>query len=133
MNDGLTTTDINPYQSPPTVEQPASSRMYASAAKAFLAGAWRGAKFGGKWMSLILGILTLVVCVAFCVGIIYRFYRQGYDVQALLQGLKIAGLCVFTTAYVTAITAVISAIMMGIGEVGSHWRDKNKSNSTTVS
>jgi hypothetical protein len=133
MNDGLTTADTNPYQSPLTVEQPASPRVYPSAAKAFLAGAWQGAKFGGKWMSLILGILTLVVCVAFCVGIIYRFYRQGYDVQALLQGLKIAGLCVFTTAYVTAITAIVSAIMMGIGEVATYCRAKKRPDSTTAS
>jgi hypothetical protein len=123
------TIEENPYQSPLTDSQDASSRLeckYPTATRAVLAGAWKGAKFGAKWMGLILGSIVFVICVFFSVEIVYRIYRQGYDYQYVLEGLKLFGSCILGVLLITFYTAIISAIIMGVSEGVSYWRSNKK-------
>ena len=125
MTDELTTTDENPYQSPLPVEQDATGRSYPSARKAFLAGAKRGAKFGGKWVGLVLGSLATFVCVVMCATAGYIVYRFGYDNLHPPEGLLWAMVMVIVAcAYTTLVAAIMSAIIMGIGEAVFYWRSR---------
>jgi hypothetical protein len=117
--------DANPYQSPLNAGQDGerSAVEYSSAAKAFLVGAWRGAKFGGKWMGLILGGLTFFLIAAMCALTAYRMYCwPAVAVPCFLAVLKVSGVCLLAFGSTTLFTAVISAIIMGIGEGVSYWR-----------
>jgi hypothetical protein len=133
MNNELTTIYENPYQSPLTIGQDASSGSYPSATKAFLAGAKRGAKLGGKWMGLILGTLSLAVIAFSVVVIVYRASMLGYESKIVLEFLGVIGSLLFGTAGVTLLTAVICSIIMGIGESVYHWQSRRKAKSTTTS
>jgi hypothetical protein len=136
MNDELTTIGVNPYQSPLAAGQEANDRAeikYPSARTAFLAGARRGAMFGGKWMALILGSILIVVCVAMTAMTIFIIYHRPNDTpRGFLDLLEFFGLCIFAFVSATSFTAGISAIMMGIGEIGCHCRAKKKATTTTI-
>jgi hypothetical protein len=134
MNDEVTTIQDNPYRSPLPDGQVASRSdiIYPSAAKAFLAGAWRGAKFGGKWMALSLGSLMLILVVAICGMLVYEMSWRGYDGKHVLEGLKGVGLCALALMHMTFLAAAAGAIIMGIGESVSY-RRRNRSGATTTS
>jgi hypothetical protein len=137
MDEQLITSDENPYRSPQAAVSAPDDRaaaQYPSAKKAFLAGAWRGAKFGGKWMGLILGGILIVESVAMIgVKAYFTFRWPGRNPPLdLLELLKLIGISILAFVYCTSITAVISAIMMGIGEVGYYWRAKKRAETTNI-
>jgi hypothetical protein len=134
MNDELTTINENPYQSPLTGGQDAlpARTAYPSVTSAVLAGAWRGAKFGGKWMALSLGSLLLIVLVAVCGTIVYEMSWRGYDGKRVLEGLEGVGWCVLALMQATLLAAAVGAIIMGIGEGISYWRGKRGDAITTT-
>jgi len=124
--DELTTAEENPYESPLAVEPDATKPSYPSAKKAFLAGAKRGAKVAGKWMGLILGSFALLVFAIICFGILHRLYRLGYDDWHPSEGLWTMVMLIVACAYSTLVAAIISAVIMGTGEVVSYWRSRRK-------
>jgi hypothetical protein len=134
MTQEVTTVEENPYQSPLTDGEHAqlSGTAYPSATKAALAGAWRGAKFGGIWMALSLGSLMLILVVAICGMLVYEMSWRGYDGKRVLEGLKGVGLCALGLMYTTFLAAAAGAIIMGIGEVVSYQRRKRRGATTTT-
>jgi hypothetical protein len=138
MNDELTIPDDDSGLSPSAVGRDTSDGpriVYPSAAKAFRAGAWRGAKFGGKWTALILGSLLFVVNLAMLAMLLYCMYRWPTDQPPLtfLDVLKLVGVCILVLVHTTLVTAAVSAIIMGIGEGISYWQSGRKARIPTVS
>jgi hypothetical protein len=134
MSEELTTIADNPYQSPladvPDAQR--SGTVYPSATRAVLAGAWRGAKFGGKWMALSLASLMLVLVVAICGMLVYEMSWRGYDGKRVLEALKGVGLCVLALLQMTFLAAAAGAIITGIGESVSYRRRKRRGATTTT-
>jgi hypothetical protein len=134
MSEELTTINENPYQSPLTGGQDAlpARTAYPSVTRAVLAGAWRGAKFGAKWMALSLGILLLIVLAAVCGMIVYEMSLRGYNGKLVLERLTGVGWCVLALMCATFHAATVGAIIMGIGEGISYWRGRRRGAITTT-
>ena len=125
----------NPYESPLMDVQDASRSevKFASAAKAFLAGAWRGAKLGAKWSLLILaipyGILLLLACsVVFVVTV-----RHGGDIGVLLSGMRMIGMQIPILAYIALCGPAGCSVGIGLCEALTYWRDHRRPKRPTVS
>ena len=102
--------------------------IYPSATKAFLAGAWRGAKFGGKWMGMILGGVAVVVCLIVCLAP----GPEGPCSPFVSFKLSLYACAVLGVAYGTIPAALIGALIMGVGEGMSYCREKKKSETATT-
>jgi hypothetical protein len=133
MNDQPTTTDTNPYRSPSIVGQDAAVRQYASAGQALRAGAWRGAKFGAKWMALIWAVPFVALFVFVCGAILYRTYSYGYNSGFFWSGLEMLGTWILFFVYGTFCAGLACAVGMGLGEVVPYWRSHKRANMSTDS
>jgi uncharacterized membrane protein len=110
----------NPYASPTAVlEKEVPKDGYASRKQAIFAGVKRGAKFGGKWMLLIILPISLLVWTISFARLIYLWIKLDYDFEFLQKFWNlhlyhiffswVAGLC-----YLTFLSALIGAMIMGI-------------------
>jgi hypothetical protein len=89
---------------------------YASRTQAALTEGWRGAKFGGKWMGIILTVLATLMWTFFFGKGFYLWIWKGVDVGPIFRNpivLKTFGLTIGVIAYVTFVTAFIGALIMG--------------------
>jgi hypothetical protein len=119
MSHELTMPAENPYQTPPTFELSAviqPRRVYKSRRQAVLVEAWRGAKFGGKWMALIVTALFATLWAATLAEAIYsrRWRREGFWSAPL--HIDPVELFVFTPLFIacaTLVAAVFGALIMG--------------------
>jgi hypothetical protein len=135
IQNNLAALEENPYQSPMYGGHNANSRKkveYHSAKEAFAAGLRRGAKFGAKWMGIILGSLTFILCLFVGVRLILFVCRQGYDYRYIMDALMILGRFILFTLVTTFGTSLISAFMMGVAEWHSHWRSGRKAKRPAV-
>jgi ABC-type Fe3+ transport system permease subunit len=82
-----------------------------------LAGAWRGAKFGGKWPAIILTILMVAIWVVYLAMIVSLWLLRGTDLwQTLkpLEFLKMIGFSLGFVLYVTFVTGMVGGLIMGV-------------------
>lgn len=135
MDNESTTANENPYQSPLTTGQEVVRPKieYPSAAKAFLAGAKRGAKSGGKWTALVL-LIPLAALVIFVFVSFLRFtLKWGFDSKMLLGGLALIGWQSLFLAYMVFAVAFATAIGRGMREALVHRRSHKNSKATPTS
>ena len=107
---------------------------YQSRGQAIRAGAWRGAKFAGKWMAAILIVLALVVWAPLIGLIVYRWLWQGikfwYLVEAAHLGwlpvLRAVGSTVGGIVVGTIWGALIGALIMGVAAAFDYEKPKQR-------
>jgi hypothetical protein len=125
MSDELTILDENPYRSPESLVLSPVFRAeikYPSAIKAVLGGAWRGAKFGAKWIGLFLGGLAFILCAIVGVQLYYHVYRHGFDIRYALDAFLIICRYLFFVLTATLFTSVISSFIMAFCDGMSYWQ-----------
>jgi len=109
----------NPYVSPAILDTPKArqdGRRYRSRMQAVLAGLWRGAIFGGKWMAAILIVLAILVWTPIVVLFLYRWLWQGCDAGEMIKVLHpVRGICLTLLFIIngTLCAAVVGALIMG--------------------
>jgi hypothetical protein len=114
---------INPYQSPETAQRTVDPQpVYRSRKHAFLAGLWRGAKFGGRLSSIVFGTLFLIVWIGIGLLFLYSWLVRGADPWILLErtnlraGIRVTfGAVLICTAFGTVIGAMITGVAALIG------------------
>jgi hypothetical protein len=118
--DELTVLEENPYQTPSTFERMAVPRpepVFRSRTQAVLAGAWRGAKFGGKWPAIILTILMVAIWAVYLGMIVSLWLLRGtgfWQTLKPLEFLKMVGLSLGSVLYVTFVTGMVGGVIMGV-------------------
>lgn len=91
--------------------------IYRSRSEAVRAELWRGAKFGGKWMALIIISIDLILWVAIGAKLLYEIYRNGIVAwYSLAPGLpRLMLLTSGVAAAATIYSAIFGSIIMGAG------------------
>ena len=101
---------------------PTYGQHYHSRGHAIRAGAWRGAKFGGKWMAATLTVISLVVWAGMIGFIVYRWLWDGMALSRLVTAgtggpyklLQMLGSTVGAIVVGTVWGAILGALIMGV-------------------
>jgi hypothetical protein len=123
----------NPYASPRVPCPPKTEAVvYSSRWRATRADAWHGAKFGGKWMFLVISSLFAFSFASFIAGVLYLWLWKGTPLSLILKGidlLEVFGMPLICILWMTLVTAAISAAIMGAGAAIS-WRKPSSGEDT---
>jgi uncharacterized integral membrane protein len=124
--------DPNPYLSPVIPQVSTEVKVqpeYPSRTKAIAAGFWRGAKFGGKWMAIILIFLSILLWIFFAAAFLYFWLYKGADFRLLankLEPLKMLGITIGTILYISFLSAIVGALIMGAAAGISYRKSSRK-------
>jgi hypothetical protein len=123
----------DPYRSPraiTTAEEQSEQPAFASRGRAMAAGAWRGAKLGGRLMGMIIGTVMALLWFAAIVAILYRWLVMGGDIGWIIEKtrpIQLFGVTLLGAVYVTVLAVLLSALIMGTA-AGISYRAPGKKN-----